>query len=71
MRCANEYPRQRSCRKRLNLKLTQQDLADLIGASRETTNIALNDFEVNEKLMNESHSCFRKLERFEELENRP
>ena len=44
LRLANAYPSRRSCGKRLNLKLTQQDLANLIGASRETTNIALNHF---------------------------
>jgi CRP/FNR family transcriptional regulator len=44
LRLANEYPGRRSCGKRINLKLTQQDLANLIGASRETTNMALNNF---------------------------
>lgn len=44
LRLANEYPSQRPCGKRINLKLTQQDLANLIGAARETTNIALNSF---------------------------
>lgn len=44
LRLAHEYPGRRSCGKRLNLKLTQQDLANLIGASREMTNITLNYF---------------------------
>lgn len=44
LRLANEYPSHKHCGKRINLKVTQQDLANLIGASREMTNIALNSF---------------------------
>ncbi|HEX5131950.1 MAG TPA: Crp/Fnr family transcriptional regulator, partial [Candidatus Krumholzibacteria bacterium] len=44
LRLADEFPAQRNGRRVIDVRLTQQDLADLIGATRETTSIAINDF---------------------------
>lgn len=44
VRLSKEYPRPRSCGVQIDLRLTQQDYADLIGATRESTSHALNRF---------------------------
>ncbi len=44
LRLSDEYPEQLSCGTRITMTLTQQELANLIGASRERVNLTLNRF---------------------------
>ena len=44
LRLADEFPGKKGGCRSVDVRLTQQDLADLIGATRESTNIAINDF---------------------------
>lgn len=44
LRLADEFPGSRNGSRAIDVTLTQQDLADLIGSTRESANIALNDF---------------------------
>jgi CRP/FNR family transcriptional regulator len=44
LRLADEFPRRENGRRAIDVRHTQQELADHIAATRETTNIPLNDF---------------------------
>lgn len=44
LRLATEFPRRRDCGVSINLKLNQEEIANLIGATRESTSTALNRF---------------------------
>jgi len=44
LRLAHEFPREQNGTPVIDVPLTQQDLADLIGSTRESANIAVNDF---------------------------
>jgi CRP/FNR family transcriptional regulator len=44
LRLANEFPGEPSGGARIDVRLTQQDLADLIGSTRESASLAVNNF---------------------------
>lgn len=44
IRLAGEFPRKKECGIQIDLKLNQQEIANLIGATRESTNTTLNRF---------------------------
>ncbi len=44
LRLADEFPRDSRDGRGIDVRLTQQDLADLIGTTRESANIAINNF---------------------------
>ncbi|MFQ5709936.1 MAG: Crp/Fnr family transcriptional regulator [bacterium] len=47
LRLSEEYPHELDCGVRIDVTLTQQELANLIGATREMTSITLNRFKRN------------------------
>ncbi|NIR50905.1 Crp/Fnr family transcriptional regulator [candidate division KSB1 bacterium] len=68
LRLSREYPRERDCGVQIDLRLTQQEIADLIGASREATSAALNPFKRNGWLeLHQRYICLHNSEALQEL----
>lgn len=44
LRLSKEFPKKMKCGDKIDLNLTQQDMANLIGATREIVSLTLNDF---------------------------
>ena len=44
LRLANDFPGEQAGGARIDVRLTQQDLADLIGSTRESASLAVNSF---------------------------
>lgn len=47
LRLAKEHPLRKDCGVQIDLRLTQEEIGGLIGATRESTNAALNHFKRN------------------------
>jgi len=67
LRLSDEYPHQITCGLRLDLVLTQQELANLIGSTREIVSMALNCFRRNGLI--DIHSRYICLHDIEAIQN--
>jgi len=68
LRLADEYRHDTECGRRVDLVLTQQELANLIGASREMTNLTLNQFRRSGFIaIHHRHICLHDLEALQRL----